>query len=101
MERVPLRSPRISDLTKSCCEFKGIAKTQFCARTLRPSQSFDSESAERRASVRMRSICAELLSYATGIVFAISDAVDILIFERKILPIGVAIPFFVVWRSQF
>jgi hypothetical protein len=49
----------------------------------------------------MRSICAELLGYANGIEFAISDAVDILICERKIFPIGVAIPFFEVWRSQF
>jgi hypothetical protein len=41
----------------------------------------------------MRSIYAKLLGYADGIEFAISDAVDILISERKILPIGVAIPF--------
>jgi hypothetical protein len=33
------------------------------------------------------------LGCAAGIVFAIGDAVDILICERKIFPVGVAIPF--------
>jgi hypothetical protein len=48
----------------------------------------------------MRAICAELLGYAAGIEFAISYAVAILICEPKIFPLGVAISFFAVWRSQ-
>jgi len=35
----------------------------------------------------------ELLDYADGIEFAISDGMNILVSERKIFPIEVAIPF--------
>jgi hypothetical protein len=80
---------------------KGLPKLNAMTQPTPQRRSFDSESAERRAAVRTRFICAELLGYADGIEFAISDAVDILIWERKIFPTGVAIPFFVVWRSQF
>jgi hypothetical protein len=41
----------------------------------------------------MRSNCAELLSSTDGIEVAITDEMNILICERKIFPIGVAIPF--------
>jgi hypothetical protein len=92
-EQQPLRLPRTPVLTRFCSEFKRIAETRLSARPSRQSQSFDSESAERRPSAQMRSIYAKLLGYADGIEFAISDAVDIFISERKILPIGVAIPF--------
>jgi hypothetical protein len=88
-----LRFPRMTVLTRFYRGFKGIAGTRLSSRLSRQRRSFDSASAERRASARMMSICVELLSYADGIEFAISDDVHILIRERKILPIGVAIPF--------
>jgi len=80
---------------------KGIPKRIKLRQSSQERRSFDSKSAERRAPARMRSICAELLGYADGIEFAISEDVNILICERKFLPSGVAIPFFEVWRSQF
>jgi len=49
----------------------------------------------------MRSKCAELLGYADGIEFAISDDVNILILERKIFQIGIVIPFLEVCRASF
>ena len=91
----------MATLIRVCCEFKGIAETQLSALPSRQRRSFDSKSAERRASARMRPICAELLGYADGIEFAISEDVNILICERKFLPGGVAIPFFEVWRGRF
>jgi hypothetical protein len=81
-------------LTRLYRGLKGIAENQLCAQPSRQRRSFDSKSAERRGSVRLRISCAGFWGYANGIAFAMSAAVDILNCEGKIFsPSGVAIPF--------